>query len=125
MMPGLSSKLNPLADQLTTELLGALADPTQKRSSTIKLVAYIVKLGPDALLRARDTFLNARALLARKRVRAIRFEGDVRSYVKELALIVFTSIKHTADWYLASFKDFEMASGWYPAIHNRSVLTRV
>lgn len=47
----------------------------------------------------------------RRRVRAIRFEGDVRAYVKELALVVFTSIKHTADWYLASFRDIEMASG--------------
>ncbi|KAJ1302657.1 hypothetical protein OPQ81_002973 [Rhizoctonia solani] len=111
MVPGLSSKLNPLAEQLTAELLGALADPGQRRSSTIKVVAYIVRLGPDALVRARDTFLNARASLMRKRVRAIRFEGDVRSYIKELALIVFTSVKHTADWYLASFKDFEMASG--------------
>ncbi|KAL5640240.1 hypothetical protein ACGC1H_007495 [Rhizoctonia solani] len=111
MVPGLSSKLTPLAEQLTAELLGALADPAQRRSSTIKVIAYIVRLGPDALVRARDTFLNARASLMRKRVRAIRFEGDVRAYIKELALIVFTSVKHTADWYLASFKDFEMASG--------------
>ncbi|CAE6535980.1 unnamed protein product [Rhizoctonia solani] len=111
MVPGLSSKLTPLAEQLTSELLGALADPAQRRSSTIKVVAYIIRLGPDALVRARDTFLNARAALMRTRVRAIRFEGDVRAYIKELALIVFTSIKHTADWYLASFKDFEMASG--------------
>ncbi|KAF8753719.1 Exocyst component 84 C-terminal [Rhizoctonia solani] len=111
MMPGLSSKLTPLAEQLTADLLGALADPAQRRSSTIKLVAYIVRLGPDALVRARDMFLNARASLMRRRVRAIRFEGDVRAYIKELALIVFTSVKHTADWYLASFKDFEMASG--------------
>ncbi|KAG8763324.1 exocyst complex component exo84 [Ceratobasidium sp. 423] len=111
MVPGLSSKLTPLAEQLTAELLGALADPAQRRSSTVKVVAYIVRLGPDALVRARDTFLNSRATLMRKRVRAIRFEGDVRAYIKELALIVFTSVKHTADWYLASFKDFEMASG--------------
>lgn len=72
-----------------------------------------MRLGPDALVRARDTFLDARAALMRKRVRAIRFEGDARSYIKELALVVFTSVKHTADWYLASFKDLEMASGEY------------
>ncbi|QRV80374.1 exocyst complex component EXO84 [Ceratobasidium sp. AG-Ba] len=111
MIPGLSSKLNPLSEQLIGDLLGAIADPAQRRSSTIKLVAYIVRLGPDALVRARDTFLNARAALMRKRVRSIRFEGDARSYIKELALVVFTSVKHTADWYLASFKDLEMASG--------------
>ncbi|KAG8687826.1 exocyst complex component exo84, partial [Ceratobasidium sp. 395] len=86
MIPGLSSKLNPLTEQLITDLLGAIADPAQRRSSIIKLVAYIMRLGPDALVRARDTFLDARAALIRKRVRAIRFEGDARSYVKELAL---------------------------------------
>ncbi|KAG9081273.1 exocyst complex component exo84 [Ceratobasidium sp. 370] len=111
MIPGLSSKLNPLTEQLIADLLGAIADPAQRRSSTIKLVSHIMRLGPDALVRARDTFLDARAALMRKRVRAIRFEGDARSYIKELALVVFTSIKHTADWYLASFKDIEMASG--------------
>ncbi|KAG9100956.1 exocyst complex component exo84 [Ceratobasidium sp. UAMH 11750] len=110
-IPGLSSKLNPLTKQLITDLLGAIADPAQRRSSIIKLVAYIMRLGPDALVRARDTFLDARAALMRKRVRAIRFEGDAQSYIKELALVVFTSVKHTADWYLASFKDIEMASG--------------
>lgn len=110
-VPALSSKLTPLTEQLITDLLGALVDPAQRRSSTIKLVAYIVRLGPDALVRARDSFLNARSTLMRKRVRAIRFEGDVRAYVKELSLVVFTSIKHTADWYLASFRDIEMASG--------------
>ncbi|KAF8600918.1 hypothetical protein BDV93DRAFT_446726 [Ceratobasidium sp. AG-I] len=110
-VPALSSKLTPLTEQLITDLLGALVDPAQRRSSTIKLVSHIVRLGPDALVRARDSFLNARSTLMRKRVRAIRFEGDVRAYVKELSLVVFTSIKHTADWYLASFRDIEMASG--------------
>jgi len=42
--------------------------------------------------------------------RKIRFEGDTGTYIGELAVVYFTAIKHTADWYLASFKENEVAS---------------
>jgi len=41
----------------------------------------------------------------------IRFEGAVEQYINDLAVVVFTGIKHTADWFLASFKENDMASG--------------
>jgi hypothetical protein len=41
----------------------------------------------------------------------VGFEGEVSNYITELAIVVFTSIKHTAEWYLASFKNNDMASG--------------
>jgi exocyst complex component 8 len=31
-------------------------------------------------------------------------------YIGDLAIVVFTGIKHTADWFLASFKENEVAS---------------
>lgn len=31
-------------------------------------------------------------------------------YINDLAMVVFTGIKHTADWFLASFKENEVAS---------------
>lgn len=46
----------------------------------------------------------------RKLVRAIRFEGHIGMYINDLAMVVFTGIKHTADWFLASFKENEVAS---------------
>lgn len=46
----------------------------------------------------------------RRHVRAIRFEGHIGMYINDLAMVVFTGIKHTADWFLASFKDNEVAS---------------
>jgi len=42
--------------------------------------------------------------------RKIRFEGHTGTYIGELAVVYFTGIKHTADWYLASFKENEVAS---------------
>ena len=45
----------------------------------------------------------------------IRFEGAVEQYINDLAVVVFTGIKHTADWFLASFKENDMASGMFVA----------
>jgi len=44
-------------------------------------------------------------------VRKIRFEGHIGAYVGDLAVVYFTGIKHTADWFLASFKENEVSSG--------------
>lgn len=46
-------------------------------------------------------------------MRKIRFEGHIGTFVGELAVVYFTGIKHTADWYLASFKENEVASCRY------------
>lgn len=59
---------------------------------------------------ARSAFLASRAALARKRVRMLRFEGRVQTYISDLATVVFTGIKHTADWFLASFKENDATS---------------
>ncbi|EEB92309.1 hypothetical protein MPER_09206 [Moniliophthora perniciosa FA553] len=45
-------------------------------------------------------------------VRKIKFEGHVGAYVADLAMVYFTGIKHTADWFLASFKENEVASAF-------------
>ncbi|EIN14240.1 hypothetical protein PUNSTDRAFT_110361 [Punctularia strigosozonata HHB-11173 SS5] len=109
-IPSLSAKLPTLTASLTSALLTSLASPTIRKSEAVRLIALLVRLhaGPAA----RSTFLNARAEVMRKRVRSIRFEGSVEMYVNELAVVVFTGLKHTADWFLASFKENEVASGF-------------
>ena len=73
-----------------------------------RLIALLVRLkaGPAA----RNTFLQSREDLIRKRVRMIRFNGHVGTYVGDLAVVVFTGLKHTADWFLSSFRENEVAS---------------
>ncbi|KAH9926480.1 uncharacterized protein B0H18DRAFT_1118969 [Fomitopsis serialis] len=112
-IPSLATKLTPLRGQLTAALLQSLAQPTNRKSAVTRLIALLVRLkaGPAA----RNTFLQARADMIRKRVRLIRFEGHVGTYVGDLAVVVFTGIKHTADWFLSSFRENEVASffiGW-------------
>lgn len=107
-IPSLAARLTPLRNQLTAALLQFLTQPTNRKSAVTRLIALLVRLkaGPAA----RNTFLQSREDLIRKRVRMIRFDGHVGTYVGDLAVVVFTGIKHTADWFLSSFRENEVAS---------------
>lgn len=107
-MPALGTKLTPLKASLTSLLLQSLSSPSNRKSAVTTLIALLVRLKASAA--ARNTFLTAREELMRRRVRMIRFEGHVGVYVGDLAVVYFTGIKHTADWYLSSFKENEVAS---------------
>lgn len=61
-------------------------------------------------IQAREVFLNTRSLIIKKRIRQLTFEGDSTTYINELALVVFTLIRNTCEWYRDSFKQNEMAS---------------
>jgi hypothetical protein len=78
----------------------------------VRTTASLLRLGQAE--RARETFLSGRGTLVRKRVRQIKFEGDVSLYISELAMVSFTLVKNTCEWYMAAFKDNRMASGQSP-----------
>jgi hypothetical protein len=110
-IPSLSTKLTPLTASLTSALLDALSAPGNRKNTAVSLIGHLLKLGQGPA--ARSTFLNARAGAVDRYVRAIRFEGHVGMYVHDLALVVFTGIKHTADWFLAGFVEHDMTSSQY------------
>lgn len=107
-MSNLAVKLTPLKTSLTSALLQSLASPSNKKSTVVHLISLLTRLkaGPAA----RTIFLGSRTEVMRKRVRRITFEGHVGMYISDLAIVIFTGIKHTADWFLASFKENEVSS---------------
>lgn len=107
-MPALVAKLTPLKGSLTAALLQALSQPSNRKSNVVQLISLLSRLNAGAA--ARSTFLAARSDVMRKHVRMITFEGDVCAYISHLAIVIFTGIKHTADWFLASFKENEVSS---------------
>ncbi|TBU58130.1 hypothetical protein BD310DRAFT_927740 [Dichomitus squalens] len=109
-MPPLGAKLTPLKASLTAALLQSLSVPSNKKSTVVSLIGLLVRLkaGPAA----RSTFLAARADVIKKCVRKITFEGHIPSFIADLATVVFTGVKHTADWFLASFRENEVASSF-------------
>lgn len=107
-MPLLGPKLTPLKASLTSALLQSLSSPNNRKSAVVRLISLLVRLKAGAA--ARSTFLASRTEVMRKRVRMITFEGHIGMYINDLAIVVFSGIKHTADWFLASFKENEVAS---------------
>ena len=107
--PSLEPKLKVLRSSLTSSLLTALAEPSNRKSTIVNLTSLLVRLRASPA--ARIAFLTSRAALTRQRVRMIRFEGNVKTYISDLATVVFTGIKHTADWFLASFKENDAKIG--------------
>ncbi|KAK1232134.1 exocyst complex component exo84 [Marasmius sp. AFHP31] len=108
--PPLVAKLPLLTTQLTNALLDALSQVTNRKTTVVHLISLLLRLGAGAP--ARSTFLKMRSQVIHSLVRKIKFEGHIGAYVGDLAMVYFTSIKHTADWFLASFKENEVASAF-------------
>jgi hypothetical protein len=106
--PALKDKLAQLRANLVSALLHSLSDQRQRKSQVIHLATYLGRL--QSTPQARAAFLAARGELIRKRIRMIPLEGDIPLYIFDLAIIVFTAIKHTAEWFLAAFKENESTS---------------
>ncbi|KAI0296328.1 Cullin repeat-like-containing domain protein [Multifurca ochricompacta] len=109
-LPLLAGKLTPLTALLTSSLLQALSYPHNHKEMVKKLISLLLRL--DAGAAARTTFLAARTETVHRLVRMIRFDGHIGMYISDLAITIFTVIKHTADWFLASFKENEVASSF-------------
>ncbi|KAF9653216.1 hypothetical protein BDM02DRAFT_3087985 [Thelephora ganbajun] len=109
-IPILNAKLAPLKASLTAALIHSLSALDNRKTVVVRLISLLLRLGAGPT--ARSILLAARSEVTKKRVRMIRFEGAVEQYINDLAVVVFTGIKHTADWFLASFKENDMASAF-------------
>lgn len=105
----LEARIEQLKPSLISQLAHDLSSLELRKSQSTRLVSLLSRLKEADL--ARDTFLQARREVMMKRVRAIRCEGDTSIYVSELAIVCFSVIRHTSDWYMTAFKENRMASG--------------
>lgn len=105
----LSTRLNQLQPDLVHQILHDLSSLELRKTGACRLISILVRLDRSEM--ARDTFLQARRDVMIKRVRAIKAEGDISVYISELAIVCFTVIRHTSDWYMSAFKENRMASG--------------
>ncbi len=110
-IPLLQTKLPSLTNQLTAALLASLSLASNKKSTCVMITSLLVRL--KAAAAARQALLEMRTNVVTGLTSRIGFEGDISSYVGDLSVVWFTGIKHTADWYLASFKDNESTSGMH------------
>lgn len=104
----MTSRLNKLEKELVDQVAYDLSYPDIKRSSCVTCVGHLVDLGQAQL--ASQKFLAARHELLQQRSRMISYLGDVPAYISELGVVMFTILKHTADWYLTAFRENRMIS---------------
>ncbi|KAI9090940.1 hypothetical protein DFS34DRAFT_636127 [Phlyctochytrium arcticum] len=109
---GVEERINRLAQLVSLDLANPVASKTQVQANIDKLL----RLGMGD--QARDFFLTARIAIIRHRIRLIRFDGDVATYISDLANVVFRLIRSTCDWYGSSFHDTTMASGFMKWVNN-------
>lgn len=115
----LSSRLEDLTPTLIQQIVHDLSSLELRKTQACRLTHFLVRLDRADL--ARDELLKTRRAVMLKRVRAIRAEGDISIYISELAIVCFTVIRHTSDWFLAAFKEARMASGELFHIHARNL----
>ncbi|WFD35658.1 exocyst complex component exo84 [Malassezia cuniculi] len=106
LLESLEAYTNALVKAISTEL----ASPLQRKQGVVRNVGYMLRL--DRAKEARKIFLDARTELLRRRTGQIKYEGDVSLYISELAVLYFTLIKNTGDWYMSAFPDYKVASGF-------------
>ncbi|ORY33088.1 hypothetical protein BCR39DRAFT_521150 [Naematelia encephala] len=106
----LTARLEQLRPSLSSQIVHDLSSAELRKSGAARLISLLCRL--DLADLARTTFLNSRHEVMFKRVRAIRAEGDISIYISELAIVCFTVIRHTSDWYMNAFKENRMASGF-------------
>lgn len=104
------ARLEERTADLVEAILRELGEVTLGKATVVQSATWLLRLGEGE--RARERFLATRAQLVRKRARQIKFEGDVSLYVSELAMVCFTLVKNTCEWYMAAFKENAMASGF-------------
>ncbi|CAO3614650.1 unnamed protein product [Cunninghamella blakesleeana] len=103
-------QISKYTDSLGATICNDLGNPLLTKIQFQRYVDWLLRL--DKGEKAREVFLATRSLVIKKRIRQLIFEGDTTTYINELALVVFTLIRNTCEWYRDSFKQNAMSSGF-------------
>lgn len=106
----LKFRLDSLRPPLVEKIASDLRSSELRKGSAANLISLLIRLDRAEL--ARDTFLAARHEHLESLVRSIKHEGDIILYINELAIVCFTVIKHTFDWFNNAFNNSRLASGF-------------
>lgn len=106
----LRSTINSRIVMLSKLVALDLASPVATKDQVQGDIQKLLRLGLGD--QARDIFLTARSTTIRSRLRHLKFNGDLPTYISEFSELTFRLIRNTCDWYSGSFHQPEMASGF-------------
>ncbi|KAF9109719.1 exocyst complex component exo84 [Mortierella sp. AM989] len=101
-------RLDERVSRLSRVIILDLGQSHITKAAVQRDVGWLERLG--CLDQARDVFLANRTKVVRERISQVKPKKDPILHIEELAMIVFTSIKNTSEWFELSFKDPKMSS---------------
>ncbi|KAF3177893.1 exocyst complex component exo84 [Orbilia oligospora] len=95
-------RVDERALRLSAQITADLREYASWKTYVKKNADWLVRLEFED--RAREALLDARSATMKLRTRQVRFEGDIPSYVSQVALVQFTLIRNTVEIYNACFE---------------------
>ncbi|KAF3912273.1 hypothetical protein AA313_de0202740 [Arthrobotrys entomopaga] len=95
-------RVDERALRLSAQITADLREYAAWKTYVKKNADWLVRLGFED--RAREALLDARSAVMTLRTRQVRFEGDIPSYISQVALVQFTLIRNTVEIYNACFE---------------------
>lgn len=100
------SQIIKLADCIGQDL----KNPLSTKHHVKENIARLMRLG--LLDQAREIFLATQSVIIKHKIKKLRFEGEIYSYIKKLSQMVFYLLKNTCIWYKGFFEDPSLSSGF-------------
>lgn len=100
------SQVIKLADSIGQDLRNPLSTKHQVKEN----IARLMRLG--LLDQAREIFLATQTVIIKHKIKKLRFEGEIYSYIRKLSQVVFFLLKNTCIWYKGFFQDPSLSSGF-------------
>ena len=97
-------------ERIATAITRDFKNPVSSKAQLDQRLNWLLRLGLQD--QARESFLIARSSIIRQRISQLAFDGSVIQYGRELAVVVFTMIRNTANWYQKAFRDPLLASSF-------------
>lgn len=101
-------KLDQRAEQLTDILVHELSQGYLGRAQIEKNVFLLIKLSAGE--QAKKTLLDSRRNMISRRIKQVEFQGDIPSYMTQIAIIYFRLIRSTVDIFNHCYQDKQNSS---------------
>ncbi|KAF3904535.1 hypothetical protein ABW21_db0201219 [Orbilia brochopaga] len=95
-------RVDERALRLSAQITADLREYAAWKTYVKKNADWLVRLEFED--RAREALLDARSATIKLRTRQVRFEGDIPSYISQVALVQFTLIRNTVEIYNSCFE---------------------
>jgi len=105
-----NKRIESQAMKLAENIGQDLKNPLSTKFQVKEHIQRMMKLGLTE--QAREIFLSTRTVVIKSKIRKLKFEGEIYTYIRKLSHVVFTLLKNTCIWYKSFFEEPGLSSGF-------------